>query len=74
MKMKFLLKKMGTYCHGAKVTKGYFGDTDKEKFFSRYDKVWFKTGDIVEKKINGLFVLVKRFQVKISGYRIDLMK
>ena len=60
---------------GPKVTKGYFGEVEKEKFFEKNNKVWFKTGDIVEKNGKWFTCLGRKdSQVKINGYRIDLME
>ncbi len=60
---------------GPKVTKGYFGEVEKEKFFVKNDKVWFKTGDIIEKNGNWFSCLGRKdSQIKINGYRIDLME
>ncbi len=60
---------------GPKVTKGYFEEVDKDKFFVKNNKVWFKTGDIL-KKDNKWYICLGRkdSQIKISGHRIDLME
>jgi len=60
---------------GPKVTKGYFGEEKNDKFFIKDGKRWFKTGDIIEKKEEWFSCLGRKdSQVKISGYRIDLME
>ena len=60
---------------GPKVTNGYFGGVEEDKFFKRDERIWFKTGDIVEKKGEWFVCLGRKdSQVKISGHRIDLME
>jgi amino acid adenylation domain-containing protein len=66
---------------GSQVTRGYLNDPEKTaKSFVRLahtgDKVWYRTGDLVRQDERGcLFYLGRRdFQVKISGYRVELQE
>ena len=60
---------------GCQITSGYLGEIGHEKFCNISGRTWFHTGDLVE-QINGLFFCKGRLdsQVKISGYRIELME
>lgn len=59
---------------GCQVTPGYLGDAGKEKFEIIDGITWYHSGDIVE-NIGGVYFCKGRLdsQVKISGYRIELM-
>ncbi len=66
---------------GSQVTRGYLNDPEKTaKSFVRLahtgDKIWYRTGDLVRQDERGcLFYLGRRdFQVKISGYRVELQE
>lgn len=66
---------------GSQVTCGYLNDPEKTaKSFVRLkhtgDQVWYRTGDLVRQDERGcLFYLGRRdFQVKISGYRVELQE
>jgi amino acid adenylation domain-containing protein len=66
---------------GSQVTRGYLNDPEKTaKSFVRLahtgDKIWYRTGDLVLQDERGcLFYLGRRdFQVKISGYRVELQE
>jgi amino acid adenylation domain-containing protein len=66
---------------GSQVTRGYLNDPDKTaKSFVRLrhtgDQIWYRTGDLVRQDERGcLFYLGRRdFQVKISGYRVELQE
>jgi amino acid adenylation domain-containing protein len=66
---------------GSQVTRGYLNDPEKTaKSFVRLkhtgDQVWYRTGDLVKQDERGcLFYLGRRdFQVKVSGYRVELQE
>ncbi len=66
---------------GSQVTQGYLNDPVKTaRSFVRLahtgDKIWYRTGDLVRQDERGcLFYLGRRdFQVKISGYRVELQE
>src|ERR1017187_4012395 len=66
---------------GSQVTRGYLNDHEKTaKSFVRLahtgDQIWYRTGDLVRQDERGcLFYLGRRdFQVKISGYRVELQE
>jgi amino acid adenylation domain-containing protein len=66
---------------GSQVTRGYLNDPEKTaKSFVRLkhtgDQIWYRTGDLVRQDERGcLFYLGRRdFQVKISGYRVELQE
>ena len=66
---------------GSQVTGGYLNDPEKTaKSFVRLahtgDQIWYRTGDLVRQDDRGcLFYLGRRdFQVKISGYRVELQE
>jgi len=66
---------------GSQVTSGYLHDPEKTaKSFVRLkhtgDQVWYRTGDLVRQDERGcLFYLGRRdFQVKVSGYRVELQE
>jgi amino acid adenylation domain-containing protein len=66
---------------GSQVTRGYLNDPEKTaKSFVRLshtgDKIWYRTGDLVRQDDRGCsFYLGRRdFQVKISGYRVELQE
>jgi amino acid adenylation domain-containing protein len=66
---------------GSQVTAGYLNDPEKTaKSFVRLkhtgDQIWYRTGDLVRQDERGcLFYLGRRdFQVKISGYRVELQE
>jgi len=64
---------------GSQVTPGYWNDIDKtNKSFIQHtktnQKIWYKTGDLVERDKEGCLYFVGRVdnQVKINGYRVEL--
>jgi D-alanine--poly(phosphoribitol) ligase subunit 1 len=59
---------------GCQITPGYLGGAGKDKFEDIDGKKWFHSGDIVEQH-EGLFFCKGRIdsQIKLSGYRIELM-
>jgi amino acid adenylation domain-containing protein len=66
---------------GSQVTSGYLNDSEKtRRSFVRLahtgDQVWYRTGDLVRQDERGcLFYLGRRdFQVKVSGYRVELQE
>lgn len=66
---------------GSQVTRGYLNDPAKTaKSFVHLahtgDQIWYRTGDLVKQDDRGcLFYLGRRdFQVKISGYRVELQE
>jgi amino acid adenylation domain-containing protein len=66
---------------GSQVTSGYLNDREKTaRTFVRSvhtgDQVWYRTGDLVRQDERGcLFYLGRRdFQVKVSGYRVELQE
>ena len=71
------------YIAGLHVALGYYEDqpeTDKRflkmkvKDTDQLDKIWFKSGDIMERKDNGLLYWVGRVdnQVKVRGVRVEI--
>lgn len=62
------------YIGGVQVTKGYLGGRSPEKFEEKDGILWCKTGDIVEKEGEVYFCKGRLdSQVKLSGYRVELM-
>jgi amino acid adenylation domain-containing protein len=66
---------------GSQVTRGYLNDPEKTarsfvKLPHTGDQIWYRTGDLVRQDDRGcLFYLGRRdFQVKISGYRVELQE
>ena len=66
---------------GSQVTRGYLNDPEKTaKSFVRLshtgDKIWYRTGDLVRFDDRGCAYYLGRrdFQVKISGYRVELQE
>jgi len=66
---------------GSQVTRGYLNDPEKTaksfvKLAHTGDQIWYRTGDLVRQDNRGcLFYLGRRdFQVKISGYRVELQE
>lgn len=66
---------------GSQVTRGYLNDQEKTaKSFVKLphtgDEIWYRTGDLVRQDDRGcLFYFGRRdFQVKISGYRVELQE
>jgi len=64
---------------GSQVTAGYLNDAPRtaERYLTLpglTDKLWYRTGDLVERDATGLLHFVGRtdFQVKINGFRIEL--
>ncbi|MEV6328777.1 AMP-binding protein [Streptomyces sp. NPDC051909] len=56
-------------------TRGYLADDHAaERFERRGDRIWYRTGDLVERDAAGRLVLLGRtdFQVKIRGVRVNL--
>ena len=64
------------YITGPGVMKGYYNDQDRSEqvLFSYKDKMWYKTGDLVEKDVEGVYHFIGRcdFQVKFNGQRLEL--
>jgi D-alanine--poly(phosphoribitol) ligase subunit 1 len=62
------------YIGGCQVTPGYLGNKSPEKFESVSNIRWCKTGDIVENP-SDVYICKGRIdsQVKLSGYRVELM-
>lgn len=59
---------------GCQITPGYLGGVGQEKFEIINEERWFHTGDIVEKYQDVFFCKGRLdFQVKLGGYRIELM-
>jgi len=66
---------------GTQVTRGYLNDPEKTarsfvKLPSSGDKIWYRTGDLVRMDDRGCAYYLGRrdFQVKISGYRVELQE
>jgi acyl-coenzyme A synthetase/AMP-(fatty) acid ligase len=66
---------------GPQVTTGYLNDATKTaehyvRFADRSDIVWYKTGDIVDRRDDGCMLFVGRAdsQVKINGHRVELQE
>ncbi|HTR24452.1 MAG TPA: amino acid adenylation domain-containing protein [Terriglobales bacterium] len=66
---------------GTQVTRGYLNDPEKTaKSFVKLphtgDKTWYRTGDLVRMDDRGCAYYLGRrdFQVKISGYRVELQE
>jgi D-alanine--poly(phosphoribitol) ligase subunit 1 len=60
---------------GPQVSVGYLNGDPDERFFKKDNKAWFKMGDIVEKRGDYYYCLGRKdSQVKINGYRIDLLE
>jgi len=66
---------------GTQVTRGYLNDPEKTaKSFVKLphtgDKIWYRTGDLVRMDDRGCAYYLGRrdFQVKISGYRVELQE
>jgi amino acid adenylation domain-containing protein len=66
---------------GSQVTPGYLNDPEKTaksfvKLAHTGDKVWYRTGDLVRMDDRGCAYYLGRrdFQVKISGYRVELQE
>lgn len=59
---------------GCQVTPGYLGGIGSERFEIKNDKLWYHTGDMVT-KFEDVYFCKGRMdtQIKLSGYRIDLM-
>lgn len=59
---------------GCQITPGYLGGVGEEKFEQIDDTRWFHTGDVVERH-EGVYFCKGRLdsQIKLSGYRIELM-
>ena len=60
---------------GVQVSPGYLGESGKDKFQTIDNEIWFRTGDrvVIER---GQYFCKGRFdnQVKVNGYRIELME
>ena len=70
-------KKIGElYLEGPAVSSGYFQDKFKtrEKFYTKGNTMWYKTGDIVYENKNKLLKIIGRVdnQIKFLGHRIEL--
>lgn len=61
---------------GTQVITGYLNNTNEDKFFVYQQKRYYKTGDIVSVNAFGNMVFHGRTdsQVKINGYRIELVE
>jgi len=66
---------------GSQVTSGYLNDAEKTaksfvKLAHTGDKIWYRTGDLVRMDDRGCAYYLGRrdFQVKISGYRVELQE
>jgi amino acid adenylation domain-containing protein len=66
---------------GSQVTRGYLNDPEKTaKSFVKLphtgEKIWYRTGDLVKMDDRGCAYYLGRrdFQVKISGYRVELQE
>lgn len=59
---------------GPQVMSGYLGGQGQERFVNDGERIWFKSGDVVRES-NGVVFCKGRMdsQVKIGGYRLDLM-
>jgi amino acid adenylation domain-containing protein len=72
----------GELCiNGPQVTAGYFNDIENtSKNFihiqSKGNDVWYRTGDVVREEAEGNICFLGRLdsQIKIQGYRIDLLE
>jgi amino acid adenylation domain-containing protein len=69
------------YLSGSQVTAGYLNDAAKTaehygRLPGRGDTLWYRTGDIVERREDGcmFFVGRKDDQVKINGFRVELQE
>jgi len=77
-KTKF--KKIKELCFsGPQVFKGYLKNKKMniEKFLRKKDKtLWYKTGDLVEKNLNGNFIYLGRLdrQIKVKGFRVEIQE
>jgi amino acid adenylation domain-containing protein len=64
------------YISGPGVMKGYYNDPVRsdQVLVSYQDKIWYKTGDIIEKDAEGRYHFIERcdFQVKFNGQRLEL--
>jgi amino acid adenylation domain-containing protein len=66
---------------GSQVTQGYLNDPEKTaksfvKLAHTGDQIWYRTGDMVRMDSRGCAYYLGRrdFQVKISGYRVELQE
>ncbi len=61
---------------GCQVIDGYINNENSEKFLVEGDKKYYKTGDLVSLNLEGDLVFHGRVdsQVKINGYRVELME
>ena len=66
---------------GSQVTRGYLNDPEKTaksfvKLAHTGEKIWYRTGDMVRMDARGCAYYLGRrdFQVKISGYRVELQE
>ncbi|HEC14570.1 MAG TPA: hypothetical protein ENI72_02320 [Rhodospirillales bacterium] len=59
---------------GSQVTPGYLGGVSSDRFAEKEGTTWFRTGDKVVEK-DGVYFCKGRLdqQVKLNGYRIELM-
>jgi amino acid adenylation domain-containing protein len=64
------------YITGPGVMNGYYRDPirSEQVLISYKDKMWYKTGDLVEKDLEGVYHFIGRcdFQVKFNGQRLEL--
>lgn len=64
------------YITGPGVMNGYYNDPvrSEQVLISYKDKIWYKTGDLVEKDVEGIYHFIGRcdFQVKFNGQRLEL--
>jgi amino acid adenylation domain-containing protein len=66
---------------GSQVTRGYLNDPEKTaKSFVKLghtgDQIWYRTGDLVrmDERVCAYYLGRRDFQVKISGYRVELQE
>jgi amino acid adenylation domain-containing protein len=66
---------------GTQVAHGYLDDPEKtaQRFFDSNGRSrvrWFRTGDLVERRVDGCLFFLGRIddQVKVNGYRIELLE
>jgi amino acid adenylation domain-containing protein len=64
------------YITGPGTMRGYYNDQDRSEqvLVSYKNKIWYKTGDLVEKDSKGIYHFIGRcdFQVKLNGQRLEL--
>lgn len=59
---------------GDQITPGYLNGIEKNRFIQIDQKIWYKTGDVVEKFDDVYFCKGRKdSQVKLGGHRVELM-